>query len=86
MQYVDVLGILDTAKADAKWVLIRKVGSSSSAGGLVYTGTETSGSTTYLVFQGSKKIPYHTGVPTTLNTLAGKTEADLAVGGQCSVT
>jgi len=84
MQYVDVLGILDK-KTDGKWVLIKKIGASSSSGGLVYIGPKTSGSTTYLTFQGGKEIPYRNPVPTTLNGETGNNETALAAGDQCSV-
>lgn len=84
MQYVDVLGLLDK-KTDGKWVLIKKVGSSSTAAGLVYTGTQTSNGVTYLVFQGNKTIPYHPGVPTTLNGESGLHENALVAGDLCLV-
>lgn len=86
MQYDEVMGLLDK-KTDGKWVLIKKVGTSSSSGGLIFTGTETSGGTAYLVFEGNKKIPYKTSpaVPTTLNTESGHSVADLQPGDECVV-
>jgi hypothetical protein len=83
-QYVEVRGILDKA-TNGKLVLIRKTGSSSSTSGLVFTNLDTSGPTSYLVFQGSNRVPYRTNVPTTLNNKAGLTQIDLDPGDQCQI-
>lgn len=84
MQNLEVLGILDK-KTDGKWVLIQKLGSSTTTGGLSFVGLETSGTTDYLVFQGDRKIAYRNHVPTVLNNESGNDETDLEAGDVCQV-
>ncbi len=84
MQFVTVVGLLDN-KTNGKWILIRKTGTSSTASGYVFAGLSTEGTTNYLLFEGNQKIPYRTGVATTINLETGKTVAALRVGDECTV-
>lgn len=81
LSYLEVEAIAD---ASGEWVVFKKIGTSSAAGG-IFASLDTSGTTDYIVFKDGRKVPYTSPVAVTRNGQTGLTETALQNGDEVTV-